>query len=853
MFLKIKKILKTSNNENSIDNDNSSSSNIKKKKSDKKNKNSNNSNINDITTSPIITNNKRSDSDFNEQALINKSRSSSDIESSDAIVENEDIIQPVLTTTTTTSSSSSSSTASPITNEKSSNSPQLNRNKSFLGSVVLNIKKKSSSKSNDNNSNNNNNNKSQQAINRKSYQKDDNNNNNSSSNEGSPQSQISNEEIQSNDSIDNEELNNENCDSDEEEQQDNSSYDDDDDEDGEYDEDNSDDDDAYVSFKDLDETNTKPVKSFNCLSPNQLVEQQEKEIKDIAELLSIPTSSANTLLKHFNWKREELILKYFESPKEICKELGIEYNPISNNNNNNFINNNNIQQWSPSSSPQLFSCANNNINSTTTTTTTTTSTTTTTTTTTPTISCSICGEEDESLTEFTWAKCKHSFCNDCWANYLTLKINEGEATIRCPFYKCKAVVDDQIIKRLIAPFVYEKYQIFSTKKFIQQNKQLRYCPTPGCDNAITLVSDGEISSILNSVGGGGVSGGDLDDQDPNCIFNKNTGNNNISVQCSCGFKFCFKCHRGSHAPASCEQMSMWEQKCSDESETSHWKIANCKQCPKCTVSVEKNGGCMHVVCSQCKYEWCWMCTHNWKGHNDFYVCNRFEKEKEKERKLNNKLKSSSGSTGSSSNNNNSGSGSGVGDDDNSSSSHPSKFKLLLFNSNKSKIKKSRESIEEEQKRTNRLELERYLYYYEKYINHGNIQKLEKAIKEEAQIKMQELEKANSTRAEVKYIEKGVDQLLDCRNILKYTYIYAFFSFADQNNQRVVTAKELFEFLQDDLEKTMEKLTEQMEDVMKSHVNLDTWHRLDVMNQITLLKTKTDGLLNAVLKDSLFEL
>ncbi|KAN0024539.1 hypothetical protein ACTFIV_008947 [Dictyostelium citrinum] len=816
MFLKIKKILKTSNNETPIDNDNSG--NIKKKKDDKKNKNNNYNNNNNSAT-PIITNNKRSDSDFNEQAVINKSRSSSDIESSDALVENEDI-QPVLKTTTTTTTTSTTNES----NEKSSNNPQLNRNKSFLGSVVLNIKKKSLSKSNDNN------NKSQQAINRKSYQKDDittnnntnNNNNNSSHNEGSPQSQISNEEEQSNDSIDNEELNNVNCCEEDEEEQDNS-YDEE-----EYEEDDSYADEAYVSFKDLDETNPKSVKSFNCLSPNQLVEQQEKEIKDIAELLSIPASSANILLKHFNWKREELILKYFESPKEISKELGIEYNP-----NNNQNNHNNTQQTSPpSSSPQLFSyntTGNNNLTNSTTTTTTTT------TTTISLFSCSICGEEDESSTEFTWAKCKHSFCNDCWANYLTLKINEGEATIRCPFYKCKAVVDDQIIKRLTAPFVYEKYQVFSTKKFIQQNKQLRYCPTPGCDNAITLVSDGEISSILNSVGGAG----DLDD--PNCNFNKNSGNNNISVQCSCGFKFCFKCHRGSHAPASCEQMSMWEQKCTDESETSHWKIANCKQCPKCSVSVEKNGGCMHVVCSQCKYEWCWMCTHNWKGHNDFYICNRFEKEKEKERKLNNKLNNSKNSDDdNNSNNNNNGS--------------TSKLKSLFSSgSNKSKIKKSRESTEEEQKRINRLELERYLYYYEKFINHGNIQKLEKAIKEEAQIKMQELEKANSTWAEVQYIERGVDQLLDCRNILKYTYIYAFFSFADQNNQRVITAKELFEFLQDDLEKTMERLTEQMEDVMKSPVNLETWHRLEVMNQITLLKTKTDGLLNAVLKDSLFEL
>ncbi|KTF91771.1 hypothetical protein cypCar_00024637, partial [Cyprinus carpio] len=38
-----------------------------------------------------------------------------------------------------------------------------------------------------------------------------------------------------------------------------------------------------------------------------------------------------------------------------------------------------------------------------------------------------------------------------------------------------------------------------------------------------------------------------------------------------------------------------------------------RPCPKCQVPVEKNGGCMHMVCPrpQCKYEWCWLCRVEW--------------------------------------------------------------------------------------------------------------------------------------------------------------------------------------------------------------------------------------------------
>ena len=32
-----------------------------------------------------------------------------------------------------------------------------------------------------------------------------------------------------------------------------------------------------------------------------------------------------------------------------------------------------------------------------------------------------------------------------------------------------------------------------------------------------------------------------------------------------------------------------------------------KPCPKCRIPTERDGGCMHMECSRCNFQWCWLC------------------------------------------------------------------------------------------------------------------------------------------------------------------------------------------------------------------------------------------------------
>jgi ariadne-1 len=78
-------------------------------------------------------------------------------------------------------------------------------------------------------------------------------------------------------------------------------------------------------------------------------------------------------------------------------------------------------------------------------------------------------------------------------------------------------------------------------------------------------------------------------------------------------------------PAICSIVKKWLKKCKDDSETANWISANTKECGKCQSTIEKNGGCNHMTCRKCRYEFCWVCMGSWAEHGtQYYNCNRYE-------------------------------------------------------------------------------------------------------------------------------------------------------------------------------------------------------------------------------------
>ncbi|EPY52732.1 hypothetical protein SPOG_02052 [Schizosaccharomyces cryophilus OY26] len=303
--------------------------------------------------------------------------------------------------------------------------------------------------------------------------------------------------------------------------------------------------------------------------------------------------------------------------------------------------------------------------------------------------CSICF--DEGLLPFFSADCNHDFCLSCYQHYLVSRIQEGETMIQCPEEGCSQIISQQSILNLLDEKFHYQFSRLLDRSFVDDSDMFRWCPAPDCPYAIEChVSQSSLNSVVPT------------------------------VTCLCGKQFCFGCGRDNHQPAICPLVKVWLQKCQDDSETANWIHANTKECPKCSTTIEKNGGCNHMTCKKCKYEYCWVCLGPWSEHGtNWYSCNRYEE-------------------------------------------------------------KSGSNARDAQTRS-RASLERYLHYYNRFANHEQSAKLDHQLYDKTYQRMTQMQvDSNLSWVEVQFLKNAVDTLFDCRQTLKWTYAFAYFLV--RNNQ-----------------------------------------------------------------------
>jgi len=324
--------------------------------------------------------------------------------------------------------------------------------------------------------------------------------------------------------------------------------------------------------------------------------------------------------------------------------------------------------------------------------------------------CGICCLHVPSQLMFGLA-CQHRYCKTCWSEYIAgcvLGESNGQS-VACAGYGCQLLVEDaQVLSLVTDGQLKAAYQRRVVQGFVECNSSLRWCPFPDCKFVLRALGDA------------------------------------ARVTCKCRHVFCFRCGAPWHDPVKCSLLHKWQKKCDDDSETSNWLNANTKECPKCKVTIEKDGGCNHMVCKNiaCKSEFCWVCLGPWEPHgSSWYSCNRYDE---------------------------------------------------------SEAKQARDAQEK-----SRAALQRYLFYYNRYVNHAQSLKLESKLYQAVKEKMEEMQQHNMSWIEVQFLKVAVDVLCECRQTLLNTYVFAYY--LARTNEAA-----LFEDNQRDLETATETLSEYLE-------------------------------------------
>lgn len=215
----------------------------------------------------------------------------------------------------------------------------------------------------------------------------------------------------------------------------------------------------------------------------------------------------------------------------------------------------------------------------------------------PNANCGICFTPI-SETEAAFLLCGHQFCANCCCQYFQAKIiNDGEGNrIKCPEPDCKLLIDDETIMELIPENVKHRFEILISDTFVSSHPLIRWCRSTDCEYAIK-VQKVEYFPVI----------------------------------CKCGFESCVSCGELWHDSVTCALLKKWIQCSLEDAESYKWIQENAKKCPKCTINIEKNGGCNHMRCRSCNYEFCWLCMNNWRQHGN---CNQFlQNEQNKSQKL----------------------------------------------------------------------------------------------------------------------------------------------------------------------------------------------------------------------------
>ena len=451
-------------------------------------------------------------------------------------------------------------------------------------------------------------------------------------------------------------------------------------------EDEDDDDESFLILpvtnstkKELSEGNVPNLK-YECLTTQGMLNNMVKKVHHLQPILNMSPEDIFILMHHCDWNEERLLEAWTERMDELLVECGIsqritdETQPSDDDNNNNNDGDDNGPQKVADGSKKTkrvrgLRFRNN-------------------------FMCDICC--DEKSTETFALDCGHEYCVECYRRYIEDRLYSGDV-ITC--MSCSLVLRNDDIDKIMGHASSRKLMDSAIKSFVAKHyKTYKWCRYTDCKCIIHLLDTTSLSEYTRL-------------------------HYSPFVKCNLGHRFCFNCGYEIHAPADCNIATAWVKKAREESVQLNWILSNTKECPKCTVNIEKNGGCNHMTCTECGYEFCWICEGEWKLHGtSYYHCTLYK--------------------------------------------------------NDANHKNSRNELKTKS-------MKRYTFYYRMYNEHEMSSKLDRRLGQTVESKVRALqEKMGVSWIEGQFLTEGIRTLAEGRAALKWSFAVAYYSDASHNLTKI---------------------------------------------------------------------
>ncbi|KAJ4987456.1 E3 ubiquitin-protein ligase dbl4 [Stagonosporopsis vannaccii] len=194
--------------------------------------------------------------------------------------------------------------------------------------------------------------------------------------------------------------------------------------------------------------------------------------------------------------------------------------------------------------------------------------------------------------------CEHfeSVCDVCVQKLIKTKMSQrqlDDASLACVFPGCEVTIDHAQLKMVLPHALFEIWDTAITKHLLAADSSYIACLNPECGTYFSVEGCGK-HKTSNTKDKPKAEGRKKGSDKATCPY--------------CNHDLCLSCTRPWHS-GSCNSIKRREDKESEKV----IKNMGAKPCPKCGINIEKQGGCDHMRCRNCRHNFCWECLGGLKG------------------------------------------------------------------------------------------------------------------------------------------------------------------------------------------------------------------------------------------------